>query len=142
MRKIVFLLILTFITMEIFAADTTTVFVNKRKVAEVINKDNREQITLLLKKSVSQNYKSLAVQVKNNYINRPVYKKELEITGDSTIIISETKNKTGCFTIGDPYIKKELTAGKTLKLYLLLNPANPMMMIPSRRIYVGDLVMK
>ena len=142
MKKIIFLLTLTFITMEIFAADTTTVFVNNRKVAKVINKDSQEEIILLLEKSVYKNYKSLAIQVKNSYTSRPVYKKELEITGDSTVIISETKNKPGCFTIGDAYTKKELTAGKTLKLFLLLNPANPMMMMPSRRIYIGDLVMK
>ena len=78
----------------------------------------------------------------HEYINASVYKKELEVTGDNTVIISETNSRPGYFNISATNIKSQLKAGKKLKLYLLLNPSNPMMMIPSRRVYLGDLVMK
>lgn len=128
--------------MEIFAQDTTIVFVNNKKVAQSISKDKQDGIILLMKKSICKNYKSLAIQVKSEYVNRTVYKKELEVTGDNTVIISETDSRPGYFNISTTNIKSQLKAGKKLKLYLLLNPSNPMMMIPSRRVYLGDLVMR
>ena len=141
MKKYIFLLLLLSITMEIFAHDTTIVFVNNRKVMQSINNDKQEGITLLLKKSLYKNYKSLSIQVNGEYVNGTVYKKELEVTGANTVIISET-NKAANFDISAIGIKSQLRAGKRLKLYLLLNPSNPRMMIPSRRVYLGDLVMK
>lgn len=142
MKKNILLLILVSITMEIFAQDTTIVFVNNKKVAQSISKDKQDGIILLMKKSICKNYKSLAIQVKSEYVNRTVYKKELEVTGDNTVIISETDSRPGYFNISTTNIKSQLKAGKKLKLYLLLNPSNPMMMIPSRRVYLGDLVMR
>ena len=141
MKKHILLLLLLSITMEIFAHDTTIVFVNNRKVMQSINNDKQEGITLLLKKSLYKNYKSLSIQVNGEYVNGTVYKKELEVTGANTVIISET-NKAANFDISAIGIKSQLRAGKRLKLYLLLNPSNPRMMIPSRRVYLGDLVMK
>lgn len=142
MKKNILLLILVSITMEVFAQDTTIVFVNNKKVAQSINKDKQDGIILLMKKSICKNYKSLAIQVKGEYVNASVYKKELEVTGDNTVIISETNGRAAYFNISTTNIKSQLKAGKKLKLYLLLNPSNPMMMIPSRRVYLGDLVMK
>ncbi len=142
MKKYILLLILVSITMEVFAQDTTIVFVNNKKVAQSINKDKQDGIILLMKKSIYKNYKSLAIQVKSEYVNRSVYKKELEVTGDNTVIISETDNRPGYFNISSTNIKLQLKAGKKLKLYLQLNPSNPMIMTPSRRVYLGDLVMK
>lgn len=111
-------------------------------MAQSISKDKQDGIILLMKKSICKNYKSLAIQVKSEYVNRTVYKKELEVTGDNTVIISETDSRPGYFNISTTNIKSQLKAGKKLKLYLLLNPSNPMMMIPSRRVYLGDLVMR
>ena len=98
MKKNILLLILVSITMEVFAQDTTIVFVNNKKVAQSISKDKQDGIILLMKKSICKNYKSLAIQVKSEYVNRSVYKKELEVTGDNTVIISETNSRAGYFT--------------------------------------------
>lgn len=142
MKKNILSLILIVISMKMTAQDTTIVCVNNKKAVESINQDKQEGITLLLKKSIYKDFKTLKIQVKNAYIKNALYKKELEITGDSTVIVSETKDKPGIFDLTKTNCKNLLMSGKKLKLTLLLNPSNPQMMIPSRMIYLGDLVMK
>ena len=128
--------------MKITAQDTTIVCVDNKKAVQSVNQDKQEGITLLLKKSIYKDYKTLKIQVKGAHIKNTIYKKDLEITGDSTVIVSETKEQPGNFDLTKTNCKSLLMSGKKLKLTLLLNPSNPQMMIPSRRIYLGYLVMK
>lgn len=130
------------ITMNIIAQDTTIVCVNNKKAVQSVNQDKQEGITLLLKKSIYKDFKTLKIQVKSAYIKNAIYKKELVITGDSTVIVSESKEKPGNFDLTKTNCKSLLLSGMKLKLTLLLNPSNPQMMFPSQMIYLGDLVMK
>jgi hypothetical protein len=142
MKKIILSLILIAITMNITAQDTTIVCVDNKKAVQSVNQDKQEGITLLLKKSEYKDFKTLKILVKGAHIRNTIYTKDLEITGESTVIVHETKEKPGNFDLTKTNCKSLLMSGKKLKLTLLLNPANPQMMIPSRMIYLGDLVMK
>jgi len=142
MIKTIFFLLQLVIMADISAQDTTTVFVDNKKAGQTVAADNQKGADLVLKKSLYKDLKTLTIQVQSEYMHRSVYKKSLEISGDSSVIVPEITGKPGFFDLTRTTSKAQLNAGKTLKLYLLLDPANPMMMIASRRIYLGDLLMK
>ena len=142
MKKTIPLLIALFMSIQIFAQDTVTVLIDNKKAAQCVITEELKETKLLLKKSVYKNYKTLAIQIKGTNAAGDTYKRDLEITGATSIMVSEVKDKPGKFEVIDATVEKQLLAGKTLKLYLLLNPSNPMLMIPSRRVYLGSLVMK
>ena len=142
MKKTTALLIALFMSIQIFAQDTTVVYLDNKKAAQCITAEEQKETKLLLKKSVYKNYKSLVIQIKGNSAAGDTYKRDIEITGTASTMVSEIKDKPGKFEIKDAALKKQLLAGKTLQLYLLLNPSNPMAMMPSRRIYLGSLIMK
>jgi hypothetical protein len=142
MIKSTFLALQLLVMVPVFGQGTTIVWVNNKKVTQNVSTGNQKATDLLLAKSAYRNYKSLVIQVQGEYINGTVYKKSLEIDGDSILIAGETKNKPGFFDLSGIPVKAPLTAGKRLKLYLILDPANPRMLMPSRRVYLGDLLMK
>ena len=142
MKKAITMLTVLFMSIQIFAQDTTVVYMDNKKAAQCITTEEQKETKLLLKKSVYKNYKTLVIQIKGANAAGDGYKRDLEITGAASTMVSEVKDKPGKFEVIDATVKKQLLAGKTLKLYLLLNPSNPMVMIPSRRIYLGNLVMK
>ncbi len=124
------------------AQDTTLVIINKAKVSEAIIKPGGNTALLLIKKSSLKNLKSIVLQVKGDHIGGELYKCSLEISGTNSANIDETKSRSGLFDISKTNIKKQLTSGKKVSLYLLMNPANPMMLMPSKRIFVGILAIK
>jgi hypothetical protein len=126
----------------VFGQDTTIVWVNNKKVTQNVSTNNQKGRDLLLKKSLYRNYQSLVIQVTGGFIYDSPYKKSLEINGSSIFIADETKNKPGFFDLSGTKARTILAGGKKLKLYLVLDPANPRMLMPSRRIYLGDLLMK
>ncbi len=140
--KNIFLAIQLLVMGAVFGQDTTTVWVNNKKITQNHCSGNQKGTDLVLKKSLYKNYKSLVIQVSGEYINGSPYKKSLQITGDSVFIAPEIKNKPGFFDLSGIPASKSLANGKKLKLHLLLDPVNPMMMAPSRQVYLGDLLMK
>ena len=122
--------------------NTTRIFINKVKAADAIIKANETTALLVIKKSSLKNLKSINIQVSGELVSGELYKRTLQISDEPGIIADEIKNKPGWFDITKTNIKKQLATGKTITLYLLLNPANPMMTMPSRIVFVGKLVMR
>jgi hypothetical protein len=142
MKQIFILSLSLSISLKMIAQDTTTVYIDNKKAAEVIVKPDQSKIVLLVKKSKYKKYKPFIITVSGEHIGNDLYKRSLEIAGKNSSIIEETKNKRGHFDISKTETAKLLLTGKPVSLYLLLNPANPLMMMPSRRLFLGDVVMK
>lgn len=124
------------------AQDITRVLINNVKTAEVIIKPGETTALLVIKRSSLKNLKSINIQVSGELVSGELYKRTLQISDEPRIIADETKNKPGWFDITKTNIKKQLAAGKTITLYLVLDPANPMMTMRSRIVFVGKLVMR
>ena len=124
------------------AQDITRVFINNVKAADAIIMANETTALLVINKSSLKNLKSINIQVDGELIKGDLYKRTLQISDEPGITANETKNKPGWFDITKKNIKKQLAAGKTISLYLVLDPANPMMTMRTRIVYVGKLVMK
>ena len=122
---------------QLLAQDTTVIFINNQKAAQVIIKQGQTEALLQIKRSDYKKAGSFIIQVNGEHVAGELYKRSLEIS-DNGNIIEETKNKPGHFYIS----KKQFPAGKPISLYLIMDPANPRMKIPSKRIYLGNLVMK
>lgn len=138
-----YLLIILFTGLPFFkmmAQDTTQVFVNGVKAASAIIKPGDTTAVLSIKKSSLKNLKSIFIQVNGRNTRNGIYKRSLEIVGGSSTYADETAEKPGKFNMLKTNIKKDLTKGKSFSIYLLMDPANPDMMIPSKRVFVGRLV--
>jgi hypothetical protein len=134
--------LLFFFTMQSTAQDTAIVYINKASAATCTVKAEQTTAALPLKKALLKNIKQFTVQIKTEWLKNKVYVRQLEIESDSSEIIAETKDKPGYFDIYKTNTKKKVLAGKTVKLYLLLDPANSKMRIASRRIYAGTVSIK
>lgn len=69
----------------------------------------------------------------------------MEVTDNadlSFLNVPETAGPPGKFILTGPQLKSILTKGKPIKLYLLMNPVDDRMMIPSKRIYMGTITAK
>ena len=124
------------------AQDITRVFINNIKAADAIIKADETTALLVIKKSSLKKIKSINIQVDGELVKGDLYKRTLQITDEPGITANETNNKPGWFDITKTNIKKQLAAGKNISLYLVLDPANPMMTMRTRIVYVGKLVMK
>jgi hypothetical protein len=122
------------------AQDTIFVYLDDQKAAQAIITPIQVDVNLEIKKSYHKRAKSFIIQVYGEHISGQVYRRDLEITGDSITYIRESA--PGIFDLSQSDIKKQLLTGKILKLYLRMNPSNPSMAIPSRKVYLGNLVMK
>jgi hypothetical protein len=142
MKKIFALLIVFFIGLQLTAQDTAIVYINKASAATCTVKAEQTTAALPLKKILLKNVKQFTVQIKTEWLNNKVYVRQLETESDSSEIVAEIKDKPGYFDIYKTNAKKKLLAGKTIKLYLLLDPANSKMRIASRRIYAGTITVK
>jgi hypothetical protein len=138
-----YLLIILFTGLPYFkmmAQDTIRVFINNVKTASAIIKPGDTTAVLSVKKSNLKNLKSIFIQVSGRNVRGEIYKHSLEIVGGTSFFVDEAASKPGQFNMLKTNIKKELDKGKPVSFYLLLNPANPDMMMPSKRIFVGKLV--
>lgn len=96
-----------------------------------------------LKKSDCKKLKKMLVQIKSDLIGAGPYKRSLDITdkADQTVVnLPETAN--GAFTLTDAATKALLAKGSLLKLYLLMQPADERLLIPTKHIYMGTLSAK
>lgn len=140
--KKVFTAILLFVALQSAAQDTIIVYINKVSAAAVIIKNQQPTADLPLKKVLLKKAKQFTVQIKTEWLNNKLYVRHLGVESDSTEIVAETKDKPGHFDLYTTYTKKKLLAGKTVKLYLQLDPANPKMKMASRSIYAGTVIIK
>lgn len=142
MKYIFITLVSLSFSINMMAQDTTSIFINDKKAAWAVIKSDQTEDLLVLKKSEYKKFTRFVVQVSGELVGREIYKRTLELTGEKTISVEETENKPGYFDISKTDCKDQLTSGKTISMYLMLNPANPMMMFPSKKIFLGNLVMK
>ncbi len=131
-----------FFSAGVMAQDTTVVYINNKKAAQAVIKPGETAALLQINKSDYKRSGSCIIKISGEHIDGELYKRSLEITGPGSIIIDETKNKPGHFDISGTDSKKQLLAGKSIALYLIMDPSNPRMKIPSKRIYLGNLMMK
>ena len=74
-----------------------------------------------------------------------IYKRAFEVTDNADISflkVNETAGVPGQFILTGTKLKSMLTKGKSLKLYLLMDPADDRSMAPSKRIYMGTIAAK
>ena len=139
-----FLIIFISLTFPIYmsAQDTTKIFINNKMVAEAIIIPEQEVAEFLIRKMKYKKQVPFIIVVSGKYIGVELYKRSLEVSGKTSIIFEESKNKPGCFDISVSETAQQLLDGNKISIYLLVSPSNPMMMMPSRRIFLGNLVMK
>lgn len=142
MKFVLIILISLSSSIKIMAQDITRVFINKVKTDDAIIKTDESSALLVIKKASLKNLKSINIQVSGELVSGELYTRTLQVSDDPGNTVNEIKNKPGWFDITKTNIKKQLASGKTVPLYLLLNPANPMMTMRSRIVFVGKLVMK
>jgi hypothetical protein len=122
--------------------DSFAVYINGKKMAQYISKPGQTENDCTLKKMALNKIKTIAIKVKGPNVENMRYARLLDIKDDTTGSITEAKDKPGYFDISKTNIKKSLAAGKKVSLSLILNPANPLMLMPSKIIFLGNLMMQ
>jgi hypothetical protein len=146
--KNIFLTIAAFFMLSQIAAqtgdenDSITIFINAKTAAQYVFKPGDAATVFTVKKADTKNLKQLQIQVKGPLVTNTRYARALEVGENNTIAITETKDHPGHFDIVNAAFKKLFLSGKKVPLYLMLSPANPMLMIPSKRIFLGTLMLK
>jgi len=128
-----------------FTQSTVTVSINGVKKGVYSIKPDQNNVSIVLKKSDCKKINQLTVLIKNEFISNAVYKRTLELTeaGDQPVaVIPEVAGAPGQFIFKNNKIKSLLIKGKPVKLYLVMDPADSKMMMPSKRIYMGTLLAK
>ena len=141
MRRFIFFLVLLTASFQMTGQNTVTVFINNKKAAGAIINPDKTDAVLIIKKSKYKKLKPFILVVSGEYIGSEAYKRSLEISGETSIILNEIKNHLGHFDLSDSKTVKLLLTRKSMPVYLLLNPSNPAMAIPSRRVFLGNVVM-
>jgi len=138
MKLILFITAAICFSMQLTAQDTTAVLINNQKIIQAVIKQDQTAVLLPVKKKDYKKAGSFIIIVNGEHVTGDLYKRSLEVSHNTISIIEETKNKPGYFDMS----KKQLPAGKTIVLTLIMEPSNPRMRIPSKRIYLGNLVVK
>jgi hypothetical protein len=150
MKCIILLISIFFMTTALVAqgdmispdSDTVSIWMNGKNMVTYPVKKAEDNIDLTIKKTAAAHIRQLMLQVKGPSVNGTIYKRSLEIHAGNMIDIAETKDAPGHFNIFNSSIIKKLTAGTEVPVYLMLAPANDMMMVSSKKIFVGNLMMK
>lgn len=142
MKYIFITLVFLSFSINMMAQDTTTIFINNKKAVVAVIKSGQTENLIVIKKLDHKKFTSFVAQVSGVLFSKEIYKRTLELTGEKTISVEEIENKLGYFDISKTDCKAQLISGKTISMYLILNPANSMMMFPSKKIFLGNLVMK
>ena len=129
-------------TLQMEAQSNITILINNKKAAEAVIKPGQKPAELQIIKSKHKKWYPFIIQISGEPIGGEMYKGTLQIGEDGETVVEETKKKPGQFDISKSKTVKDLLAGKKTELYLLLNPANPAMLFPSKRIFMGTMVMQ
>jgi hypothetical protein len=127
------------------AQDTVSLFNKGILAGNYIVKAGQTSGGIWYKKKQYKKMGALTIEIKGKSSAATVYKRTLELDGDSAAVIcvaAETRGIPGQFEITNNAVKKRLAKGKPVTLYLLMNPANDKMKIASRRLYMGTLTAK
>ncbi len=131
-------LLMTF-PIALFAQQATmSVVINGKKSHESTN-DSAEVINV--RKSKYKNVSSLTLVYRQQNMSK-VYKRSIEITNESGKPLYHTKEsklKPGWFPMNIVTLRNISLKEKTIKVYLLEDPANDMMALPSRRKLLAEL---
>ena len=143
MKSYTWLTLFLFFTIPpVFSQDTVRLMINTRNAGQCITQPDQTETMLHIKKVNLRSVKNITLIVKGEHTRAGVYKRDLEISGDESVIVHETRLRPGFFNLSRTSVKKDLLAGKTVQLYMIMNPANNMMKIPSRRMFLVNLMMK
>ena len=138
-------LLFIFLSTGLFAQYTVNIFINGIKSGQYMIKAGQEDGGIFYKKKVYKNMDRLVIEVKGKSIAGKTYKKSVDVTDDeqrSIYMAAETPGLPGQFILTDNAVMKRLGKGKIVKLFLQMDPANPKMMAPSKRIFIGNLTAK
>jgi hypothetical protein len=112
---------------------TMSVLIDGKKSPERTIHDSAAGISV--KKSKYKNVSSITLVYKERNMEK-IYKRSIDITNDSDKLLyhtRESKLKPGWFSMSIPMLRSIRAKEKTIKVYLLEDPANDMMALPSRR---------
>lgn len=143
-RSLFVMLLLCFAS-AIQAQITVNVFINGTRSGQYIIKEDQNDGGIWYKKTVYKNMNRLSIEVKGKMAENDFYKKNVEVTDDKDnplFTAPETGGVKGQFVLTDKAIKKRLSKGKMIKLYLQMDPSDPRSKAPSRRIFIGNLTAK
>ena len=138
-------LFLIFFSTGTFAQYTVNIFINGIKSGQYIIKANQADGGMFYKKKVYKNMDRLVIEVKGKNIAGSTYKKTVDVTDDeqkSIFMAAQTPGIPGQFILTDNAVIKRLGKGKIVKLFLQMEPANPKMMAPAKRVFIGNLTAK
>lgn len=138
-KKIFFLTIAILFCTNIFSQDKISVSVNNKLMGETIVTEN--PFALTVNRSKYKNISKLVLKYKVQ--NQSPYKRTIEVTDaaeNSLYILDEGKD--GVYNINVPLVKKKLLTQKVIKVFLMENPANDRMSMPSRRKLLIELHLK
>lgn len=126
------------------AQDTATVFINGKAAGSVVTKGEEPVNTVTIKKMKAALLKSVIIKLRGNYSSNLMYHKTLQAMEGEVLLLNaeETKDTAGSFLLPVNLIRKKITGGKKIKLVLQVDPANKRMMMPSRIIPVGFIIMQ
>ncbi len=122
------------------AQDKLNFFVNNKAVAHI--NVGGEPVTISLKRFINVS-KTKNISVNYQVISESPYKQSLEISDSkeqhNTFVPLHGTKKENIYAVLKKY---KFLKGETIKMFLLLNPANDLMLMPSKRIYLGELTIK
>ena len=144
MKKITSLIVLLFAINCAMAQDTAIIFVNGKLAGTAIAKGDENISAVKIKKIKSTLLKSVTLKLGGNFANNAMYKKTIQAFDGDVLLLTaeETKTTAGNFSLPIKFLIKKLTAGKKIKLTLLLDPANSKMLMPSRIITLCHIMMQ
>ena len=142
MKYLILALISISFSFQMEAQSNIVILINNKKAAEAAIKPDQKATELKIIKSQHKKCTPFIIQISGEPIGGEMYKSSLQIGEDGETNVEETKNKPGQFDISNSKTVKDLQAGKKIELYLLLNPTNPAMMFPSKRIFIGTVLMQ
>lgn len=138
MKKVLQPMLLVILSMTIPIAlvaqqATLSVLINGKKSPETILYDSA--VVINVQKSKYKNVSSISLVYREKILPK-IYKRSIDITNDSDKLLyhtRESKLKPGLFSMNIVRLRRISVIEKTIKLYLLEDPANDMMALPSRR---------
>jgi hypothetical protein len=131
MKAIQFLAMLLLTVNTAIAQDTVSVYINSKLLATTASNPIH---TITLKKVKAIVLKQVSFKVTGVYMSNTLYKKTLSLFDGDTAITVLTPTQPGYFETTDKNFIKKLMAHKKISIALQLNPANDMMMMPSRQV--------
>ncbi len=134
------IVITVFISENIFAQDKVSVIMNNKMVGETVIPEN--PLILSVSKAKYKNLSKLVLKYTSQNAESP-YKRSIEVTDaaeNSFYIINESKG--GLYNINLTSVKNKILAQKVIKIFLIMNPANDRMSMPSTRKLIIELHLK